>query len=302
MGTETATYTKVSLPILKEKGIALTVKREELLFPHISGNKYRKLKYNMAAAKAARQHTLLTFGGAFSNHIAATAYAGKLHGFKTIGVIRGEELALKPLNPTLAKAVENGMALHFVSRAAYKKKESPLFLEALTHRFGTFYKLPEGGTNSLAIKGCAELVNAQDRRFSHLAVAVGTGGTLSGVANGAFAHQEVVGFPALKGVFLQKDICNFTTYNNWRLEHAYHFGGYAKITPTLVAFMNEFKAHTQIALDPIYTSKMVYGVLDLIKTNAFEKGSHILIIHTGGLQAIEGMNAQLTQKGLDVIQ
>lgn len=298
MTNETAQYTKIDLPLLSEKGIQLAFKREELLFPGISGNKYRKLKYNIQAAKAAKQHTLLTFGGAFSNHIAAVAYAGAVHGFKTIGVIRGEELASLPLNPTLEKAKSHGMSFHFVTREAYREKHRPQFVAKLQETFGHFYLIPEGGTNALAVKGCTEILHELDTKFTHISVAVGTGGTLSGLAEAAFDHQEILGFPALKGAFLQKDICNFTQQNNWSLFESYHFGGYAKVTPTLVNFANQFNMDTGIVLDPVYTAKMVFGVMDLIENDYFESGAHILMIHTGGLQAIEGMNEKLQRQGI----
>lgn len=298
MTNETAQYTKIDLPLLSAKGIQLAFKREELLFPGISGNKYRKLKYNIQAAKAAKQHTLLTFGGAFSNHIAAVAYAGAVNGFKTIGVIRGEELASLPLNPTLEKAKSHGMSFHFVTREAYREKHRPQFVAKLQETFGHFYLIPEGGTNALAVKGCTEILHELDTKFTHISVAVGTGGTLSGLAEAAFDHQEILGFPALKGAFLQKDICNFTQQNNWSLFESYHFGGYAKVTPTLVNFANQFNMDTGIVLDPIYTAKMVFGVMDLIANDYFESGAHILMIHTGGLQAIEGMNEKLQRQGI----
>ncbi len=301
MSQEIASYTQVDLPLLKEKRVSLTIKREELLFPGISGNKYRKLKYNIEAAKAAKQRTLLTFGGGFSNHIAATALAGKIYGFQTIGVIRGEELKNKPLNHTLSKAVAHGMKLHFVSRAAYKEKASPNFLGELKALYGDFYLLPEGGSNDLAVRGCAEIMNAQDKHFSYMALAVGTGATLAGVAEGAFPGQQILGFPALKGDFLQKDICNFTSQRNWCLMKDYHFGGYAKLTPELVRFINEFKRTSQVALDPIYTGKVAFGLLDLVRKDYFPEGSHLLMIHTGGLQALEGMNEKLKKQGSELL-
>lgn len=297
MINETATYTQIDLPLLRQKKVKLSVKREDLLFPGISGNKYRKLKYNIAAAKAAKQHTLLTFGGAFSNHLAAVAFAGKLHGFNTIGVVRGEELATQSLNPTLKKAQDNGMRFHFISRADYKNKHRPLFVAKLKETFGPFYLLPEGGSNALAVKGCSEILNDQDRVYSHIGVAVGTGGTLSGLAEGAFSHQQILGFPALKGTFLQKDICNFTLQKNWTLIEGYDYGGYAKLPIHLVAFANQFKRDTQVGLDPIYTAKMMAGLWDLIERDFFASGDHILAIHTGGLQAIEGMNERLQNQG-----
>lgn len=298
---EIALYTPIALPLLREKNISLTIKREELLFPGISGNKYRKLKYNLMAAKAAKQRTLLTFGGGFSNHIAATAMAGSIHGFQTIGVIRGEELADKPLNTTLSKAVALGMQLHFVSRKEYREKATAYFLNTLKAQFGDFYLLPEGGSNDLAVAGCAEIMNPQDRDFTHIALAVGTGATLAGVSKGAFPRQQILGFPALKGDFLQKDICNFTAQSNWKLILDYHFGGYAKLTQELVCFINEFKQKTDVALDPIYTGKVAFGLLDLVKKDYFPSGSRLLMIHTGGLQALEGMNEKLKKLGSDLL-
>lgn len=298
---EIALYTPIALPLLREKNISLTIKREELLFPGISGNKYRKLKYNLLAAKAAKQRTLLTFGGGFSNHIAATAMAGSIHGFHTIGVIRGEELAERPLNATLSKAVALGMQLHFVPRNDYREKATARFLDNLKAQFGDFYMLPEGGSNDLAVAGCAEIINPQDKDFTHIALAVGTGATLAGVSKGAFSGQQILGFPALKGDFLQKDICNFTAQTNWELILDYHFGGYAKLTQELVCFINEFKQKTEVALDPIYTGKVAFGLLDLVKKDYFPSGSRLLMIHTGGLQALEGMNEKLKKLGSDLL-
>ena len=196
--------------------IRLFVKREDLIHPFVSGNKFRKLKYNLAEAKKEQQHTLLTFGGAFSNHIAAVAAAGKLYGFKTIGIIRGEELATKvDSNPTLKFAVENGMQLEFVTRAKYREKTTSEFLAQLRHKFGRFYLIPEGGTNDLAVKGCAEIITENEKDFDRICCAVGTGGTIAGISQGAFPHQKVLGFPALKGDFLQQEIERFTNKNNW---------------------------------------------------------------------------------------
>ena len=207
-------------------------------------------------------------------------------------------MASLPLNPTLEKAKSHGMSFHFVTREAYREKHRPQYVAKLQEAFGHFYLIPEGGTNALAVKGCAEILHALDTKFTHISVAVGTGGTLSGLAEAAFEYQEILGFPALKGAFLQKDICNFTQQNNWSLFESYHFGGYAKVTPSLVHFANQFNIDTGVVLDPIYTAKMVFGVMDLIANDYFESGSHILMIHTGGLQAIEGMNEKLQKQGI----
>ncbi|WP_394750139.1 1-aminocyclopropane-1-carboxylate deaminase/D-cysteine desulfhydrase [Spongiimicrobium salis] len=292
----------VQLPILAEKQVALQIKREDLIHPLISGNKYRKLKYNIAAAQTAGKKTLLTFGGAYSNHIAATAYAGKLHQLHTIGIIRGEELEFKwKDNPTLRLASEHGMRFKFVDRKTYRNKEDSSFLEDLGMEFGDFYQLPEGGTNALAVKGCEEILNVEDHTFDIIATSVGTGGTLSGIINAAKDGQKVLGFPALKGDFLKEDICKFVRKDNWELCTSYHFGGYAKVTPDLIRFINDFKKQTQIPLDPIYTGKMVYGILDMIKHDYFKPQTKVLVIHTGGLQGIAGMNRILAQKKMPLL-
>ncbi|MFS4494451.1 1-aminocyclopropane-1-carboxylate deaminase/D-cysteine desulfhydrase [Maribacter sp. 2308TA10-17] len=292
----------VHLPILTEKQISLTIKREDLIHPFISGNKYRKLKYNIEAAKTQGCVTLLTFGGAFSNHIAATAYAGKVHDLQTIGVIRGEELSQKwKTNPTLKLASEHGMRFKFISRNAYRDKNSEEFRKELESEFGKFYLLPEGGSNKLAVKGCEEIVTAEDIEFDFVCSSVGTGGTLAGIITATKQNQRVLGFPALKGDFLKEDIRNFTPKKNWELQTDYHFGGYAKVSAELIHFINDFKMLTKIPLDPIYTGKMLYGILDLIKKDYFKPKTKILAVHTGGLQSIAGMNANLKKKNLPQI-
>lgn len=290
------------IPIKNEANIRLFIKREDLIHPFISGNKYRKLKYNIKEAKLLKKQTLLTFGGAFSNHIAATAYAGKLFGFKTIGVIRGEELKTKILtNSTLKFAQENGMQFHFVTRKNFRHKTARLFIESLKDNYGDFYLIPEGGTNELAVKGCEEILNKSDTQFKYICTCVGTGGTISGLINASNNQQKIVGFPALKGDFLTEEICKFAKQTNWQLVNDYHFGGYAKINTDLITFINDFKLQYNIALDPVYTGKMLYGILDMIKKNQFESNSKILAIHSGGLQGIDGMNERLNSKGLPLI-
>lgn len=284
------------------KGISLFIKRDDLLHPVISGNKFRKLKYNLQEAKRLGYSKLLTFGGAFSNHIVAVAGAGNEFGFETIGIIRGEELATKvDENPSLQLAQSLGMKLHCVSRSEFQNKESVVFLSHLKSQFGSFYMLPEGGTNSLAIKGCKEIIGKEEQRFTHICCAVGTGGTISGIIEGSFENQKIIGFPALKGDFLTNGIRKFVTKNNWELETKYHFGGYGKVSDELIGFMNDFYKQTQIPLDPIYTGKMVYGVLDKIKRNEFPPQAKILMIHTGGLQGVQGMNQMLIKKNKSIL-
>ena len=282
--------------------ISLFIKREDLIHPFVSGNKFRKLKYNVLQAKAENQSVLLTFGGAFSNHIAAVAYAGKEQGFETIGVIRGDELRDKiSENPTLSFAQECGMRFEFVTREAYRHKTETAFIEQLQAQFGSFYLVPEGGTNDLAVKGCEEILTEFDAHFDFVCSAVGTGGTISGLINSALPHQKVLGFPALKGDFLQNEIHKFVNNKNWELITDYHFGGYGKVTTEFIEWMNWFYAQTGIPLDPIYTGKMVFGVMDLIQRNYFPPKSKILMIHTGGLQGIAGMNAKLEKQNKPIL-
>ena len=283
--------------------ITLTVKREDLLHPHISGNKFRKLKYNIQQAKHEGRAALLTFGGAYSNHIAATAAAGKEYGFDTIGIIRGEELVNKiGDNPTLSFAAGCGMKLTFVTREAYRHKAEPDFIKKLKADFGDVYILPEGGTNELAIKGCKEILTPEDAPFTHICCAVGTGGTITGIINSGLPHQRVIGFPALKGEGLLNDITKFARNGNWQLVSDYHFGGYGKVTPELIAFMNDFFEKTGILLDPVYTAKLFFGVIDLARKGWFPANAKVLLIHTGGLQGIAGMNKELIKKKLPTIK
>ena len=292
--------------IANSRGISLTVKREDQLHAEISGNKFRKLKYNVLEAKKQGLETLLTFGGAFSNHIAATAAAGKINNLKTVGVIRGDELAKDfqqtiQTNDTLRSAHENGMQFKFVSRASYQKKDEKRFLDEIKKEFGDFYLIPEGGTNTLAIKGCEEILTLADSDFDYICVGVGTGGTIAGLINAAKEHQKVLGFSALKGDFLTQEIEKYTSKSNWNLIAEYHFGGYGKIKPELITFINQFKDRTNSPIYPIYTGKMLYGITAMMQTNYFKENSKILAIHTGGLQGIKGMNERLRLKNQPLI-
>ncbi|WP_220760073.1 1-aminocyclopropane-1-carboxylate deaminase/D-cysteine desulfhydrase [Flavobacterium sp. UMI-01] len=283
--------------------ISVYIKREDLIHPFISGNKFRKLKYNLLEAKKENATTLVTFGGAYSNHIAAVAFAGKEQHFKTIGVIRGEELATKiQENPTLKFAQECGMQFEFITREAYRSKDDEKLMTDLRTKWGAFYLIPEGGTNALAISGCEEILTPEDANFDYVCCAVGTGGTISGIINSVLPHQKVLGFPALKGDFLQDEISTFVQNSHWSLIQDYHFGGYGKVTTELIAFINHFYQKNAIPLDPIYTGKMMYGILDLIEKNYFPENSTILVIHTGGLQGVAGMNIKLKNKNLPLIQ
>ena len=292
---------------IEKAGITLHMKREDELHPFISGNKYRKLKYNILEAKTKAVNTLLSFGGAYSNHISALSYAGKNYGFDTFGIIRGDELGHdidKTLaqNSTLRFAHENGMKFKFVSREAYREKDNPDFKKALQSELGEFYWIPEGGTNDLAIKGCEEILTNSDKEFDFICVAIGTGGTISGIINKATDQQTVLGFPSLKGEFLEAIIQEKTMPDKqWKLIHTYHFGGYAKINENLISFINDFYQQTAIPLDPVYTGKMMFGIMDLVQKDFFNRNSSILMVHTGGLQGIEGMNQRLLKKKLPLL-
>jgi 1-aminocyclopropane-1-carboxylate deaminase/D-cysteine desulfhydrase-like pyridoxal-dependent ACC family enzyme len=274
--------------LLDQKGVQLMIKREDLNHPIISGNKLRKLKYNLINAKKLRKSTLLTFGGAYSNHIYAVAGAGKEFGFKTIGIIRGEEH--QPLNSTLAFATSQGMRLRYIDRAIYRNKQSDQLLNDLREEFGDFYLIPEGGTNEFAIKGCAELIDEIDIDYDIITTAVGTGGTIAGLIAGLNGRKRVLGFSSLKGDFLRGEVKDLLSsvgkqnLLNWEINTAYHIGGYAKSKPELLTFIESFERQYAIPLESIYTGKMMFGLFDLIEKNEFERGARILAIHTGGIR------------------
>ena len=276
---------QLELPQAIDAKVKLLIKREDLNHPLVSGNKWWKLKYNLEAARQHGHDTLLTFGGAYSNHIFATAAAAREMGFKSIGVIRGEEV--RPLNDTLAFAEQCAMTLQFVSREAYRAKTEETFIQDLLQRFGNFYLIPEGGTNAFAVQGVAEFAHQlrQELEFDYVCLPVGTGGTMAGMIRGLEGYSTIVGFPVLKGAqFLEAEINERVDHNNWSLCYDYHGGGYGKWTDSLINFIQKFRSDHKIPLDRIYTGKMIYGVIDLLKQSHFKKGSTVLIIHTGGLQ------------------
>ncbi|WP_460975922.1 1-aminocyclopropane-1-carboxylate deaminase/D-cysteine desulfhydrase [Spirosoma knui] len=271
-------------PFAESVPIRLYLKRDDLLHPQISGNKWRKLKYNLLAAKAEGYATLLTFGGAYSTHLYATAAAGQTFGFQTIGVVRGDELAQVPRNATLAFCEACGMQLVFVSRTDYKQKDEWAFLAELTHRFGPCYVLPEGGTNALAIQGTAEImpeiISQLGRALDYVCCAVGTGGTVLGLAQTAPVATTVLGFLALNARDFQLPL----PAPNVQLVSEYAFGGYAKTTPNLLAFIRGFEQKTGVRIEQVYTGKMLYGIYDLARQGFFPDGATVVAVHTGGLQ------------------
>ena len=293
--------------ILAKANVYLDIKREDQIHQHVSGNKFRKLKYNLLYAKEQGYTKVLTFGGAYSNHITATSAAANMLGLQSIGVIRGEERGRdlgKTLSeyPTLQFAASQGMGFTFVTREAYRNKTAIEFTDQLQDKFGACYHIPEGGTNILAVKGCEEILAPEDHVYDIICCAVGTGGTIAGIINSSHAHQKVLGFPALKGDFLKKEIEKFTVKKNWELVNDYHFGGYGKINQEGVEFMNSFYEQQSVLLDPLYTAKMIFGIFDRVQKGVFKKNTRILAVHTGGLQGIAGMNQKLRKKKLPLIR
>jgi 1-aminocyclopropane-1-carboxylate deaminase len=272
--------------LLEARGIRLYLKRDDLIHPEIPGNKWRKLKHNLTAAAALGRDTLLTFGGAYSNHIRATAAAGHYFGFSTIGVIRGEEQA--PLNPSLAYAVSRGMQLTYLDRATYRRKTDAQVIQGLHDRFGDFYLLPEGGSNELAVRGCAEIPPEIEIDFDVICCPCGTGGTLAGIAAGLQPGQRAIGFSALKGgQFLEAEVSELqsralgSTSDNWTIECDFHFGGFARKTPELEAFIDAFKQRNGLALDRVYVAKTMYGIFSLVERGSFQPGTSIVAVVTG---------------------
>ena len=269
---------------LSSKGVEVFVKRDDLIHPEISGNKWRKLKYNVEAAKNKGLDTLLTFGGAYSNHIAATAAVGNLLDLNTIGVIRGEEGFE---NKTINTAAKNGMHLLFISRANYREKSEESYINNLKSIFGEFYLIPEGGANELSVKGCEEILIEVEDKYDFICCSAGTGTTVSGICN-RLEKEKLLVFPALKGgSFIldeMKKYCSPQNLEKVEFQLEYHFGGYGKTKPEQIQFMNQFSKDYGFELDKVYTSKMFFGLFDLIEKGKFKEGTKILAIHTGGLQ------------------
>jgi 1-aminocyclopropane-1-carboxylate deaminase len=275
----------LEIPALAGSKVRVLVRREDQNHPLVSGNKWWKLKYNLQHALEQKHNTALTFGGAYSNHIYATAAACRELGLKSIGVIRGEEV--RPLNDTLAFAEACGMQFYFVSRTDYREKQSPTFIKSLEEKFGRCYIIPEGGTNALAVKGCEEfgqLVLADE--CDYVCLPVGTGGTIAGIINAFEGKRKIIGIPVLKdGGFLIDEIQNLITprFNNWQLLLDYHHGGYAKTSPELNQFIQNLSS-LNIPTEQVYSGKLFWAVFDLIKKGFFEEGSTVMILHTGGLR------------------
>lgn len=296
INTELAVNQVLSEESLEAQNISVHVKRLDLIHPQVNGNKWFKLKYNLEKASTSEHKTLLTFGGAFSNHIFSTASAGKIFGLKTIGIIRGE----KPANwsPTLLHAKKCGMQLEFITRLTYAEKETEDFNGWLHEEYGSFHLVPEGGSNYLGVNGCMEILTEADKKnYDIICCACGTGATLAGLLLSASPKQKIIGFPVFKnGEFLKQEVIKHLKYflmneeianefqSQFSLITDYHFGGYAKWNDELLQFIRDFENQHKIPLDQVYTGKMMFGVLDLARKKHFAPETRILIIHTGGLQ------------------
>jgi len=268
---------------LERWGVHLRLKRDDLIDPDVPGNKWRKLRHNLEAARRQGFTRLLTFGGAYSNHIRATAAAGHRFGFETVGVIRGEEH--RPLNDSLAYAGAHGMTLTYLDRATYRRKAEPDVIARLTREFGPCYVLPEGGSNGLAARGTAELVGEITTGFDVICCATGTGGTLAGIAAGLTGPQRALGFAVLKGGrFLEDEVRRLqveafgSTTANWAIDVDFHFGGYAKRRPALDRFVEDFGARHGIAVDWVYEGKMLYGLFARAEAGGFEPGTRVVAV------------------------
>lgn len=285
--------TELTHPLLRDKRLRLSIKRDDLIHPHLQGNKWRKLRYNLESARQQEHKRLLTFGGAWSNHIHATAAAGHYFGFETIGIIRGE--AGHGLTPTLQDAQAWGMQLNFIARDVYRKKHEAGFIEQLRRDFGDFYLIPEGGCNTAGMQGCEQIIEELPQHYDVVCVDCGTGATMAGIVNAACPASQVLGFAVLKNAtFLYQDIQalinrdDIEMNHHWRLVLNYHFGGYAKTTQALIDFIHRFKHEHGIQLEPVYSAKMFYGLFELIEQDYFNAGAHILAVHSGGLQGLRG--------------
>jgi len=289
----------VEIPI--ESKVRLFIKREDLTHPEISGNKYWKMFYNVKKylEKEVSERKIITFGGAFSNHIAAAAALGNEFGIKTLGVIRGNELEDSwQENPTLFSAHQNGMSFRFVTRETYRYKEK--MMKELQTEFPESLVVPEGGTNENAVEGIQYMLTDETNDFDYICSAVGTGGTVSGLSKFAQPHQKVIGFKAVKDNSLENRIKNLSKKDNFTLVDASD-GGFGKITDENVRFINEFYQYFGIVLEPVYTGKMLRKIFEMIADDYFPANSKILAFHTGGLQGIVGANEMLKKKNRNLI-
>ena len=283
----------LSLPLTIEKNIHLYIKREDLIHLWVSGNKWRKLKYNLDFTLQNNIQTVITFGGAFSNHLYATAGACALLGIKSIGIIRGE---IDHQNPTLKFCLEKNMTLIPVSRSAYREKEASKEIQDIIQKYPDAMVIPEGGTNQLALKGVGEIwdeLNQQLTKTPHyITLSAGTGGTTAGLLSYNNYPTQIISFSSLKSDHLEEKILSLTSYKNkekLNMVNEYHFGGYGKWTDELIQFISDFESMTGIPLDHVYNGKAVFGLLKMIEDDYFPQGTTIVHMHTGGLQGLAGL-------------
>lgn len=293
--------------LLTRQGVQLWLKRDDIIHPQVSGNKWRKLKYWWEQFRLSGKSEILTFGGAFSNHLAAVAAFGQHHTTPTHALVRGEE---EPQNHTLDFCRSCGMHIDYISRSRYRQKDEPQFLELLATTLPQVFVIPEGGKGAPGVKGCAEILNEVSQPFDFVACAAGTGTTAAGLLSHKNPATLLV-YPALKGApYMQRAIAEQwaalnpgrTIAKKWEVIEHYHFGGYGKVTPALIDFINYFYQRYSIRLDPVYTAKMLYGLLQDIDAGKFAPGTRILALHTGGLQGVVGMNQQLKKNNKPLIE
>ncbi len=284
------------IPIQNKKAIKFFIKRDDLIHPTISGNKWRKLKYQLTHAKEQGFKGILTFGGAYSNHIIATALAAKKEGLNSIGIIRGEAHSINIKNATLSKATEYGMDLQFISREEYKLKEEGQYVQELLNKRSGFFLIPEGGKHQLALPGVAEIIQemASDiDNIDYLLCAIGTGTTFAGLAK-TKKIKQLIGIPVLKHSNIQQeieeDLLGEHLTSDCSILHDYHFGGYAKFNSELIDFMHDINSQYNIPTDVLYTSKLLYAAVDLLRQDYFKADSTVCIYHSGGIQGNAGMN------------
>jgi 1-aminocyclopropane-1-carboxylate deaminase len=275
---------KINFPT--KNGISLYIKRDDLIHQYVSGNKWRKLKFNIFSLLEQNKQILLTVGGAFSNHIMACAAASHFYNIKSIGIIRGEELN-ENSNANLKYAAAQGMKLIFIDRNTYSTRYDDDFLINICNKynlkFDDIYIVPEGGANDLAMKGCEEIIEEIDLDFDYICTACGTGTTLFGLTNKLQSHQSAIGIDVLKYNFSLDDKISSLNLKNIEILHEYHFGGYSKKNETLVNFIQEFYMQTNIKLDYVYTGKMMFAIFDLMNKDYFKPNSKIIALHTGGI-------------------
>ena len=282
--------------LLEEAGIRFGILRLDAIHPLVSGNKWFKLKENIRLAQAAGANGLLTFGGAFSNHLLATAAAAKTLGFSATGIVRGFH-GRDNISPTLQHCAALGMQLQYVSREEYQQKNDPHYLYKLQHRYPGAYIIPEGGDNEAGVQGAMAIAGYIPPEADIVTVAVGTGTTFTGILKALAGSRQLLGFPAMKGgMYLQQQIAQQVpkALDNWQLKDEYHFGGFARYSDTLLDFMNHFYQQHNIRLDFVYTAKMIYGIFDMIRKGAIPANSHIIAVHTGGLQGNQSIGHLLS--------